>query len=709
MNKNFDQQSVLFCRNRDGLNVVIAKGEDGAARLLHFSSSPFAGDFPKGSEKRDHAYMLAEVHCSGENHECLHGVKHMGSNPGTGVPQYIRHACVRTEFGEKLVVEQEANGLLIESHLQFFDGLPVVRCWTEIENRRTVPVGLEYVSSFALFGVAKENSGEWRDDQFIHLCRHSWGDEFQWHRSRLTEFGLNRRFPMDAATQRLAMSNTGSWASKETLPVAVFENAGSGQFLFWQIETAGSWNWELGDDAQQLCLMISGPSERENLWWKQLAPGERFVSVSVAVGAAQKALDQAFNVLNEYRRYIRKDCADPGRLPVIFNDYMNCLMGDATTEKLLPLIDKAADAGAEYFVIDGGWYGEGFWWDGVGEWLPAQGRFPGGIEIPMNRIREKGMIPGLWLEIERMGMNCRLAAEWPDECFFMRHGTRVAERSSYQLDFRHSVVTAHADEVVRRLVEEYQVGFIKMDYNIDIGPGTEVCADSFGDGLLRHQQAYTAWLMRIYDRYPNLIIENCSSGGMRLTYGLMDLHSICSTTDNQDYRMNARISINSATGVCPEQAGVWAYPLADADEEEVIMNMVSALSWRVYLSGQMQSMSGTRLDLIKEAVEFYKTIREKISTAELIWPLGLAAQDSGWGAFGLKWGDELLLSVWRFDSTDDTCELPLSERCKEQVQVECVYPLSRSVPAEWISSNGMLRVNFPHMNTARVFRISGRF
>jgi hypothetical protein len=35
---------------------------------------------------------------------------------------------------------------------------------------------------------------------------------------------------------------------------------------------------------------------------------------------------------------------------------MNCLWGDPTEEKELPLIDAAAEAGCEYFVIDAGWY-----------------------------------------------------------------------------------------------------------------------------------------------------------------------------------------------------------------------------------------------------------------------------------------------------------------------------------------------------------------
>ena len=34
-------------------------------------------------------------------------------------------------------------------------------------------------------------------------------------------------------------------------------------------------------------------------------------------------------------------------------------------------------------------------------------------------IRSKGMIPGVWLELEVMGINCKKASILPDECFFL--------------------------------------------------------------------------------------------------------------------------------------------------------------------------------------------------------------------------------------------------------------------------------------------------
>lgn len=692
----------LIAIKENGLNLVIEVGTDGAARLLHFSCLPYNSQHVSEDERLRRRYTLVEVHCSGENQHDHHGGKHTGSNCGGTIPRYKSMNDFSNSFGRKIEIIQESTNLEITSHLQFHKDIPIVRSWTAVKNISNEVVGLEYVSSFALTGISKEASPDFMDNCYLHIPHNSWKAEFQWRRTSLADLGLTPASDCGFSMKRVAVNNTGTWTTKEHLPMGIFESS-NGNYLFWQIETNGSWHWEVSDIVEQLYLQLSGPTERENQWWKPLAQGEIFVSEKTAVGVSSGSLDHVYQCLNSYRRSMRRDHFDNKKLPVIFNDYMNCLMGDPTTEKLLPLIEKAADAGAEYFVIDAGWYDDGPWWDGVGEWEPSNERFPNGIQEPLNYIRQKGMKPGLWLEIERMGINCRLASMWPDECFFLRHGKRVVDHDSYQLDFRHPTVLKHASSVIKRVVEEYGCDFIKMDYNIEIGAGTEVDSASVGDGLLEHQRAYKSWLVEQFEKYPELIIENCSSGAMRLSYGLMDQHTTSSTTDNQDYLINAKISINSATAVCPEQAGVWAYPLMRADEESVIMNMVSAMSWRIYLSGEMQTMSGERLKLVKEAVSFYKSYREQIPHAAPVWPLGLADIADGWGAFALRWDKKILLSVWRFECSDRSIVLRM-DGVSEKAKAHCAYPAEYPVDIT-VDKKGEIELGLDQMNSARIIQI----
>ena len=97
----------------------------------------------------------------------------------------------------------------------------------------------------------------------------------------------------------------------------------------------------------------------------------------------------------------------------------------------------------------------------------------------LDRIRAKGMVPGLWLEPEVSGIHSTLAAK-PDSWFFMRHGRRVIKNDRLLLDFRSPDVRSYLDTVVERLVKECGIGCIKMDYNTDTLEGTTQNDDSPG-------------------------------------------------------------------------------------------------------------------------------------------------------------------------------------------------------------------------------------
>ena len=231
-----------------------------------------------------------------------------------------------------------------------------------------------------------------------------------------------------------------------------------------------------------------------------------YTTVPVAVGCVRGGFDAAITTLTQYRRAAcLRPRDDTRRLPATINDYMNCLLGDPTTAKELPLIDAAAAVGCEYFVIDAGWYAElnEDWWGSVGAWQPSKSRFPGGLQEVLDRIRAKGMVPGLWLEPEVIGINSPLKDK-PDAWFFQRHGKRVIDHSRYLLDFRNPEVRSFVDSVVDRLVGQYKVGYIKMDYNVDGLEGTDYLADSPGQGLLEHNRALLSWLDEVLARYPKL-------------------------------------------------------------------------------------------------------------------------------------------------------------------------------------------------------------
>lgn len=694
--------------DENGIHMVFELTDRDQIKLLHFSSLPFDDKtirYADGSEP----FPIVEVLVSGVDRISeRQGPKYVRTGPGHRL-KYRRFIDGRNDRGRKIevVTADEPTGLEVHSHYQFYDGIAVVRAWTDVINRGTEDRGLEYVSSFSLTGIDKEGILRADEKMELRIPHNAWQKEMHWNTYRLPNLGMsvtqeghNRR-----SSKTIGVGNVGNWSTKEYLPMGYLENRETGGNLYWQIENNGSWYWEISDQDGYLYLKLSGPTEHQSHWWKNLKPGESFTTVPVAVGSVSGGFDPAMGELTKYRRAIRRDNDDNRKLGVIFNDYMNCLWGDPTTEKELTLIDQAAEAGCEYFCVDCGWYSDGYWWDGVGEWLPSQKRFPNGLKEVTDYIRSKGMIPGVWLELEVMGIRCPMADRVPDDWYFVRHGKRVYDRSRYQLDFRNPAVAAHATGVIDRLVREYGVGYIKMDYNIEPGIGTELNADSFGDGLLGHNRAYLAWLDEIFKKYPGLVIENCSSGGLRMDYAMLSRYSIQSTSDQEDYKMYATIAANCPSALTPEQAAIWSYPLAQGDGEEVVFNMVNAMLLRIHQSGRLTDLSPERMALVKEGIACYKTIREDNRTSLPYWPLGLSKYSDLWVSLGLRGKHKDRIAVWHRNSHTPAATIPVTHLRGKDVTVVCIYPKAQNCSYRWNKECGELSVKLPAPVSARLFEL----
>lgn len=677
--------NMTYDFSTDKFTLVIGVSEDGIAYIDRCSLK--GGENRKKKNPRFAA--LAEVHIAGTNQDDHHGGKHTGTY-ASWAAKYISHTDTENELGRKIEILLSDGKMNITVHYQLYRDIAAMRTWTVVSNISDEIIGLEYVSSFAMTGI---DVGEEDIEKKlrIHIPYNSWCREVNWRDFTPAALGLraNNVFSMN----RISLSNTGTWSAKEYLPMGAVCNSETGEAMMWQIEHNGSWHWEISDISSMLYLRLSGPTEQENGWYKELTPGESFDSVKACLTFAED-FDGALCEMTKYRRTIAKRSAADSKLPVIFNDYMNCLRANPTEEKVLPVIDIAADLGAEYYVMDAGWYSDGPWWDLVGEWEPCERRFPNGIKKVFDYVKEKGMIPGIWLEPEAMGIKCPLADKMPDECFFIRHGKRVIDHGRYLLDFRHPEVRRHIMGVIDRVVGEYGVGYIKADYNIDGGLGTEVDADSFGDGLLSHNRAYMDFLDEVTAKYPDLILENCASGGMRMEYMSLAHSHIQSTSDQENYLENAYISAASVTAVIPEQSAVWSYPVAGCGRDAVAVNMINAILQRIHMSGEVWALREDERALVKEGIKLYKTLRRDTSAALPFFPIGLPRHGDTHFANGQRCGEAFRMAVYSYEPAPYTLHIPM-ENINE---VKVLYPSSTDCTVTKTADG--IDVIFPRANMA---------
>lgn len=642
-----------------------------------------------------------------------HGRAHMnGAHHNTAVGRRLRHArhdvVVRDGWARlELVQLDPGTGLEVTSHLRLAErGGAAVQAWTVVRNTGEQRVILQAVSSLATGAFLR--AGERFDDVRTTAGRSTWLGEARYEEQPLTAQGglvdldLPRHQQQDGRGV-VAFSSTGSWSSGTWMPVGLVSHVPTGRAWAWQVEHNGSWTVELAERTtpvgRELTLAAFGPTD-EHQWLHPLDPGQEIttVPVSLAVGQAEagSGLDAAVAALTQHRRALLLDAGRPvRRTPVVFNDYMNTLMGDPTTERLLPLVDAAGSVGAEYFCLDAGWYADGSqWWDAVGEWTPATDRFPNGIDEVLDRVRSHGMVPGLWLEPEVVGVNSPLATTLPADSFLHLAGERVVEHGRYLLDLRSEVVRKHLDSVVDRLVDDHGAGFFKLDYNVTPGPGVDSPGTSAGAGLLDLNRGVLAWLEGLGERHPDVLLESCASGGMRQDFATVSRVNLQSTSDQQDYLRYPPISVNSFVGLLPEQAGIWAYPQPDMTVEEATFCLAGAVLGRMYLSGHLDRMGEAQLDLVREAVTAHRSVLPTIASAVPVWPTGLAGWDDAWLSVGLRDGASTLVTTWRRPGAATTTRLSLPHARGTDLAVEPVFPLDEDRPwsYSWQPEEGVLLV-----------------
>lgn len=610
----------------------------------------------------------------------------------------VGHETVPLPAGTQLRVHQQdpVTGTTVESVFTHLDGADVLGLATELTAGATA-VRVRHVSSLSLTGFVPPDGSAFGGRLVLHRADNAWAAEYRWRTIGLADAGLvdiasaEHAYPGSHAS--FDVIGAGSWSSGNHLPTGGITDTATGTAWVWQVEHNGAWQWQVGDAAGDLWITATGPSEVPHQWTRVLGPGERFTSVGVSLAVSAGGLEGGLRELTRHRRAVRRPNVDDEHLPVIFNDYMNCLDGDPSTAAELPLVAAAAAAGAEYFVIDAGWYADDAgWWASVGDWAVSAVRFPGGLVEVFDAVRAAGMIPGLWVEPEVVGVTSAAARELPAEAFFARDGVRLTENKRHHLNFRNAVVRNRMDAVIDGLVDGLGVGYFKFDYNVCILPGTDMGSDSPGDGLLGHNRAYLDWLDGLFARHPELVIENCSSGGMRVDQALLRRLSLQSTSDQQDPLRYVPIAAAAPSVMTPEQAATWAYPQPQWSAAVNDVTLANPLLGRVHLSGRLDRLSPEQSARVAEAIAAYRSIRGRIPGALPSWPLGLPGWEDDHVALALDDDAGILLSVWRRGGTADV-EVPLPALTGRPVTPQIAFGAPGAL-TRW-STTGVLTVTLP--------------
>lgn len=380
--------------------------------------------------------------------------------------------------------------------------------------------------------------------------------------------------------------------------------------VFWGAMLMHNASWQMETYRKDDGLSISGGlADREfGHWKKHVEPGEKFTTpraiLSVCAGGGVDILSQRMTAAME--EYVDAGPKSEQDLPIIFNEYCTT-WGCPSHENICRILDVVKGKGFSYFVIDCGWYKkENVPWDiMMGDYEISGELFPEGLEKTTQAIRDCGMTPGIWFEIENVG---KAAQQYKNEEHLLKRDGVVLTTSMRRFfDMRDEWVQNYLTEKVIGTLKKYGFGYMKIDYNDTIGIGCDG-AESLGEGLRQNMQASLAFVDKVKQEIPGIILENCASGGHRLEPLMMSKMSMASFSDAHECEEIPVIAASLHRVILPRQSQIWAVIRKDDSLRRIVYSIANTFLGRMCISGDVTELSGEQWDVIEKGIAFYKKI-----------------------------------------------------------------------------------------------------
>ncbi len=371
----------------------------------------------------------------------------------------------------------------------------------------------------------------------------------------------------------------------------------------------------------------------------------------------QGTLDDACQRLTASHRFSAPPVED--ELPIIFNEWCTT-WGHPNHDNVIALADRLAGSPVKYLVIDDGWAERPTErMQENGDWIVASKKFPHGLRATCDAIRERGLIPGIWFEFEVANKGSKA---WNKTVHQLHRDGRVLNVGSRRFwDFRDPWVHDFLADRVIGLLRDAGIGYMKVDYNETIGLGCDG-AESLGEGLRQHLAGVQKFFQRIRRELPDLVIEICSSGGMRLEPSMFELGSMFSFSDAHETRDIPILAYNVQRLVPARANQIWAVLRPGDDEQRLVYSLACTFLGRMCLSGDVYNLSKRQWDIALAAQRLYRQVAPIIAggTSKRFGPEQLSYRHPrGWQAVLRVAGKQALAVVHRFADAPDRISIPL--------------------------------------------------
>ena len=531
----------------------------------------------------------------------------MRQSQTTELMRYQKQECIKKDASTTIrTFLTDERGYLYIHELGYTENDYALSSRVIFENHSPEPITLEYITSFSLGNITPFLPEEGANGLNVYRIRSKWSNEAHLVKETATSLQLENTWS-NWHPLSVRYGQRGSMPVKEYSPFGAVEDQVNHVIWGAMLAIECSWDMEFYRRDHALCFS-GGLADREfGHWMKTIAPAESFTTPTAILSVCRGDIDYLCQRLTHFgEKFINKKHVTEESLPVLFNEYCTT-WGLPSHENIMNTVNAIQGHGVEYFVIDCGWYVEEGrpWYDGMGDYVPSPILFPKGIKYTIDCIREAGFKPGIWYEIDNVGKEARIYEQ--DDMFLHRDGQVLTTLNRKFFNMADPKVQAYLDEKVINQIREFGIEYVKMDYNDTIGLGCDG-AESLGEGLRIDREASVNYVRHMKEELPDLLLENCASGGHKLEPLMMSLCDMASFSDAHECENIPLIAAGLHRTILPRQSQIWAVIRETDSLQRIAYTLTNTFLGRMCFSGDVTKLSGEQWKQIDDGIAFYKEI-----------------------------------------------------------------------------------------------------
>ena len=496
----------------------------------------------------------------------------------------------------RLKLKDKVNGLAVTLLYGVFAQADVITRAALLENEGSGPIRLDKAASACL----DLPFGPW---ELIHF-----------HGRHCME-RQPERVPLSHNIQTLRSARGAS--SHQHNPFAILaaphttEEAGEclGAMLVW----SGNFKIECEVSQMQSTRLVAGVSDDDFSW--TLEPGGQFAAPEVLFCYSDQGLSE---LSARYHRFlqchiIRSPWRDKPR-PILINNWEATYM-DFDAQRIWDIARQARDLGVEMLVLDDGWFGErSDDSSGLGDWQFNEKKLGCTFDQLIGRVREMGLLFGLWIEPEMVCANTALYAAHPDWALSIPGRAPATGRSQLVLDMGRPDVVDYLYDLFHRLLAEHDIAYIKWDMNRNL---TDVYSRALpperqGEAAYRYMLGLYSLLDRLTRDFPQVLFEGCAGGGGRFDAGMLCYCPQIWCSDDTDAIHRIKIQYGTSFGYPPCAMGshISASPNHQTGRSTLLSTRaVVAMAGTFGYELDLQKLTADEKEMVKAQIVRYKQLQ----------------------------------------------------------------------------------------------------